>query len=70
MVKLTDKQKEVFDFIVDYGPTLTISSIARNFKITQNAALSRVQALYKKGYITMKRSELVNGFELMPKRSK
>ena len=63
MKELTQKQKETLDFIRDKGPLLNISSIAKNFGLSYNSALHRVTGLYKKKYITMEKSELVNCFE-------
>lgn len=56
----TEKQFETMQVIDNYGPALTVSAIARKCGISNNAARARLDALVKKGYITVEYNSLTN----------
>lgn len=60
MIKLTDRQQEIFDFVIAYrlkkGYSPTIVDIAEEFDFkSANSAQCHVDVLVEKGYLTRDR---------------
>jgi len=67
--ELTEKQKEIFDYIVDYvqenGFPPTREEIAKNFNLKQKASVGhQLQALEKKGFIKII-NKVARGIEIV-----
>lgn len=68
MIKLTDRQKEVFDFMVEYFlinhsmPTMNVIARHFNFK-SDNAGFEHVKAICRKGFLKRTRNGERSAYE-------